>query len=156
MPEDVQIGSEQLSASILAVGAKVANRLRQASKSLGTDVNPSEVVEAANPELAIDLLRVLKFDLVATEACQDGSEARLISFLQRAWPGQKWALVADQTTEAEELTARRHGATAVLDGPEAWRSAMELANRIRASRPHAKVKGLKLRLDRSARPAKAG
>jgi DNA-binding NarL/FixJ family response regulator len=156
MPEDVQIGSEPLSASILAVGARVANRLRQASESLGADANPSQVVEAADSELAIDLLRVLKFDLVATEACQDGSEARLISFLQRAWPGQKWALVAEQTTEAEELAARRQGATAVLDGPEAWKSAMELANRIRAARPHARVKGLKLRLDRTTRPAKAG
>lgn len=131
--------------SILAVGAKLAN-LQRAKLTHDVDLQ-TQVVEVDSGRQAFDLLRVLKFDLVAVgPGVNDMTPGQFAQRLHAARPWQKWAMVADEFLPAEdEVMARSFGALAVLDGPDAWRQLTEMARTVRRRHPATRVPGLAMR-----------
>ena len=80
---------------------------------------------------ALELLRVLRFDLLVTgDHLPDMSVSQLVRRVRTAWPWQKWALVGSQITVEDEITARTLGAMAVLDAPPDWQMLAEMADAI--------------------------
>ncbi len=136
--------------SILAVGAKLANLHRSKSTDdlVGIDGEAKvQLVEVDSGKQAFDLLRVLKFDLVAVgPGVNDMDSADFAQRLHAARPWQKWALVADEDLTAEdEMMARALGAIAVLDGPDAWKSVVEMAKQVRRRNPSSVIANLSIR-----------
>lgn len=136
--------------SILAVGAKLANLHR--AKSTGDLVEHDgamkvHLVEVDSGKQAFDLLRVLKFDLVAVGVgVNDMDSTCFAQRLHAARPWQKWALVADEYLAAEdEMMARSLGAIAVLDGPDAWKGVVDVAKQIRRRNPSSVIANLSIR-----------
>jgi CheY-like chemotaxis protein len=65
---------------------------------------------------AIELLRILRFDLVLLSASvPDMSPWQLAAQIRRFWPWQRWALVAPEAADADIRRAGELGAVAVLD-----------------------------------------
>lgn len=131
--------------SILAVGAKLAN-LHRAKTTSDVDARVG-LVEVESGVKALELLRALRFDLVAVgPGVNDMAPRAFAQRLQAGRPWQKWVLVADETLTAEdELMARSLGAIAVLDGPDAWKSVVELARQVRRRNPAMVVPNLQIR-----------
>lgn len=99
--------SEQQSASILAI---CVDESTAAEVSEGQSYFP-----ATSARQAIDLLRMLKFDLVITGMeLPDMPVFRLVSKIKTAWPWQKWALVANELTPQDEVIVRTLGVTRIF------------------------------------------
>ena len=133
------------SPNILSVGAKLANRLRT-SGVVSDGANVGAIAEVESSSSAMSVMRAMKFDLLAVGE-QIGSESpwKFVQQMRSSWPRQKWVYLADVVTAEDEIKARSLGAVAVLEGVDAWHHTMELANKVRTSRPHAVVTGLRLR-----------
>lgn len=131
--------------SILAVGAKLANLYR--AKAMHDVPSTVQLVEVDSARQAFDLLRVLKFDLVAVgPGVNDMAPGQFAQNLHRAKPWQRWALVADEDLSVEdEAIARAMGAVAVLDGPDAWKGVVEVARQVRRRNPEGIVPNLGIR-----------
>jgi DNA-binding response OmpR family regulator len=82
---------------------------------------------------AVDMLRILSFDLalVGTRIpdinCWD-----LIRRIRTGWAWQKWALVASDLTEEQEITARTFGSVKIYDVMPSGDEILQLAARLRA------------------------
>jgi CheY-like chemotaxis protein len=82
---------------------------------------------------AVDMLRILSFDLtlVGTRIpdinCWD-----LIRRIRTGWAWQKWALVAADLTQEQEITARAFGSVKIYDVMPAGDEILQLAARLRA------------------------
>ena len=95
--------------SVLAV---CLPELRDYATDAGLDVQ-----YAASGREAIELLRVLRFDLVLTgQALPDMSAAMLLARVRTAWPWQKSVLVCSELSESQERQARSLGVVSILDG----------------------------------------
>jgi hypothetical protein len=131
--------------SILAVGAKLAN-LHRAKATHDVEARIG-LVEVDSGTGAFELLRVLKFDLVAVgPGVNDMTSPAFVQRLQAVRPWQKWALVADESlTLQDEAFARALGAVAVLDGPDAWKGIVQVARQVRHSNPAGIVPNLRIR-----------
>jgi DNA-binding response OmpR family regulator len=146
------------SPNVLAVGARLANRVRGKSPEAGQpESSPagSSGLSGSNPdrtacqmadvgagESGIELLRALRFDLVAVgDDLPDMSALEFAGQMKAAWPSQKWALVG-KVTEEQERAARKLGAVAVLEGPDAWKELAGLASAMRRRRPETRMPGL--------------
>lgn len=131
--------------NVLAVGARLANLAR--AKAVGElSGHRASLAEVDGGREAMALLRVVPFDLVAVgTTLNDVSATEFAEKLQRFKPWQKWLMVSDEALDAEDEAAFRSlGAVAVLDGPDAWRDVMEVARKLRRSRPETLVPGLSL------------
>ena len=87
--------------SILAVGLR--------------DSDLADVAHACTPSCtatdsarsAIELLRILRFDLVITaDHLPDMPVWQFVKRMRAAWPWQKWAMFSSRLTERDEITAR--------------------------------------------------
>lgn len=104
--------------------------------SVPTDSPDAVYVQAESPERALELLRLLRFDLVVIAA--GVTHAPLSGFIRpmrRICPDMKWVLVStsdsDPILPQNELDARCHGALAVLDLVQGWDDLLELAWSVR-------------------------
>jgi hypothetical protein len=80
---------------------------------------------------AIELLRMLKFDLVVVgERLADMPVWNLVQRIRMTMPGQKWALVARNLGPREEVMARSLGVVGVFDADQDWSELMHVADRI--------------------------
>lgn len=135
--------------SILAVGAKLANlhRAKSTDDFRQGEAGQVQLVEVDSGKQAFDLLRVLKFDLVAVgPGVNDMAPEQFVRRLQAVRPWQRWALVADEAlSDADETIARTLGAIAVLDGPDAWKGVIDLARQVRRRNPASTVPNLSIR-----------
>lgn len=112
---------DQDQASILAVG-------------LGSTV-PPEYAEncstADSARSAVELLRMLRFDLVITaDQLPDLPVWQFVQRMRAAWPWQKWALASSSLNPRDEITARTLGVIRVLDMPIDWEAVTEMARAI--------------------------
>jgi DNA-binding response OmpR family regulator len=93
-----------------------------------------EVMLAGQGSQAMELLRLLRFDLVVVDAgLPDGSALSFARTLRRCRPGQRWAMVGSTMTASEEITARTLGVLAVLDVAPSWPEMQALLQRVRRS-----------------------
>jgi CheY-like chemotaxis protein len=77
---------------------------------------------------ALELLRILRFDLLVTgDSLPDMAMSQLIRRVRVAWPWQKWAMVGSMLTSQDEIVARSLGAMAVFDAPADWDALASLA-----------------------------
>jgi DNA-binding response OmpR family regulator len=156
---------DDISPSILAVGASLANLRRGARRGNGStprstigslarrlgaapeqavaQENVPQVSHVDTAEKAVELLKVLKFDLVAIgHDVPDATPWQLARKVRSSWPWQKWALVAHEMDHEDEIMARSLGAVAIFEGPEAWREMVDVASRVRRKNPAAVSAGL--------------
>jgi hypothetical protein len=78
---------------------------------------------------ALELLRMLRFDLLVTgDHLPDMPVGQLIRRVRVAWPWQKWAMVGSELTAQDEIAARSLGAMAVFDAPPDWDAISSLAS----------------------------
>lgn len=83
---------------------------------------------------AIELLRVLRFDLVVTsDQLPDMSAWRFVQRMRAGWPWQKWTLVSESLTDRDEIAARTLGVTSIMEGRPDWDTLCELASAIHLS-----------------------
>jgi DNA-binding response OmpR family regulator len=130
--------------SILAVGAKLANLAR--AKAVDLKPSRSQVAEVQAGRSAFELLRVLRFDVVAVGLqMPDTTPWEFARRMKALWPWQKWAIVADGVTDDEEQMARTLGAVAVLEGPDAWHDLVEVASVVHRRHPATRIPGLALK-----------
>lgn len=86
---------------------------------------------ARSARQAIELLRLLRFDLVVVGLrTPDVAAWQFVERMRSGWPGQKWALVAGMLRASEELKARSLGALVVFDEPPDWLAIGEVARSI--------------------------
>lgn len=71
---------------------------------------------------ALELLRAMRFDLAVTRTQWNGQASwNFIRQMRSRWSGLKWALLADDLTEQQEITARSLGVWRIFtDWPQAW------------------------------------
>jgi DNA-binding response OmpR family regulator len=127
---------DQDQASILAVG-------------LGGDfssVVPPEYAEncstADSARSAIELLRMLRFDLVVTaDRLPDMPVWKFVQRVRAVWPWQKWALASNTLDQRDEITARTLGVMSILETPVDWQALVEMANSIHQRAAHAVSRG---------------
>ena len=101
---------------------------------IGTDVAPEhqdlagEVMTADTGRRAIELLRMLKFDLVViSHPLPDMPAWNLIQRIRMTMPWQKWALVGREISQRDELMARSLGVVGVFDQDSDWPEVMHVA-----------------------------
>jgi hypothetical protein len=77
---------------------------------------------AASARSAIDVLRLMSFDLLLVNAAGLGADGwEWVARVRAAWPRQRWALVAPGLRDAEEIRAREAGAVRIFaERPPAW------------------------------------
>jgi hypothetical protein len=115
--------------SILAVGTPLPALTR--SRAVDDIVRAAQIAEVDSATGAAQVLRVMRFDLLAVGGqVIDGGPWRFVSRVRAAWPDQKWAWLSDEADPQDEIMARTLGAVASLDGPDAWRHAVEIASQI--------------------------
>ena len=74
-----------------------------------------DVRYAVSAQETIAILRLMSFDLLlAGKKIPDCTVWSLIKRVRAGWPGQRWALVAEEPTPQEEIQARTLGALMVL------------------------------------------
>jgi DNA-binding response OmpR family regulator len=113
---DEQLDPEQ--GSVLAVGLRDADRQGAAGACTVADSARS----------AIELLRMLRFDLVLTaDHLPDMPVWQFVSRMRTAWPWQKWALVSSRLSELDEITARTLGVIQIIEGAIDWDAVGHLA-----------------------------
>jgi DNA-binding NarL/FixJ family response regulator len=94
---------------------------------------PDGCASAATARGAIELLRMLRFDLVVTaDQLPDMPVFTFIRKMRAAWPWQKWALVTNRLTNRDEITARTLGVMSILEGALDWDAVAHLADTLRA------------------------
>ena len=109
---------DQEHGSVLAVG------LREADLSDA----PHSCTSADSARGAIELLRMLRFDLVVTsDRLPDMPVWQFVSRIRAVWPWQKWALVSSRLTEQDEITARTLGVMQIIEGAVDWDAVAYLA-----------------------------
>jgi DNA-binding NarL/FixJ family response regulator len=114
MPEQ----SDQEPGSILAVGLR--------DSAFAEDAQGCTVAETARS--AIELMRMLRFDLVLTaDRLPDMPVFQFVQRMRAAWPWQKWALVTRQLNERDEITARTLGVMRIIEGAVDWDAVGHLA-----------------------------
>jgi DNA-binding response OmpR family regulator len=87
---------------------------------------------AESGKRAIELLRMLRFDLVLTNVqLEDGPAWSLIRKMKAAWPWQKWAMVGHRISPQDEITARTLGVIRIFDEQVDWDEVSQLADGIR-------------------------
>jgi DNA-binding response OmpR family regulator len=102
-----------------------------------------QVSHVDTAEKAVELLRVLKFDLVAIGSdVPDATPWQLARKVRTVWPWQKWAFVAHEMDHEDEVLARSNGAVAIFEGPNAWGEMVDVAAKIRRKNPAAIVASL--------------
>ncbi len=112
---DEQLDAEQ--GSVLAVG------LRDADRHAAGDCTVADSARSA-----IELLRMLRFDLVLTaDHLPDMPVWQFVSRMRAAWPWQKWALVSSHLTDFDEVTARTLGVMQIIEGSVDWDAVGHLA-----------------------------
>jgi DNA-binding response OmpR family regulator len=128
---------DQDQASILAVG-------------LGESI-PPEYAEncstADSARSAIELMRMLRFDLVVTaDQLPDMPVWQFVQRVRAVWPWQKWALASSTIDQRDEITARTLGVLCILERPLDWHALFEMATAIhrRAARTVASVPSVPL------------
>jgi DNA-binding NarL/FixJ family response regulator len=89
-------------------------------------------LHADSARRAIELLRLMRFDLLLTsDRLPDMPLSTFINRVKRAWPWQRWVLVADEVGHRQELLARTLGVTAILDTRLNWEQLLEIAEHLR-------------------------
>src|SRR3954454_25411112 len=77
---------------------------------------------------AIELLRMLRFDLVITaDPLPDMPVFQFVKRMRAGWPWQKWALVSSKLTDQDEITARTLGVMRIIEGAVDWDAVGHLA-----------------------------
>ena len=77
---------------------------------------------------AIELMRMLRFDLVLTsDRLPDMPVWQFVRRFRTAWPWQKWALVSSHLTEQDEIAARTLGVMQIIEGAVDWDAVAYLA-----------------------------
>jgi DNA-binding response OmpR family regulator len=91
-------------------------------------VGSAAFTSARSARQAIEMLRLLRFDLVVVGLrTPDMSAWQFVQRMRAGWPGQKWALVAGTLRTSEELNARTLGALVIFDEPADWSAIGEMA-----------------------------
>ena len=104
--------------SILAVGLRDSD-LHEAAHVFTT---------ADSARSAIELLRMLRFDLVITaDRLPDMPVFQFVKRMRAGWPWQKWALVSSRLTNQDEITARTLGVMRIIEGAVDWDAVGHLA-----------------------------
>jgi len=104
--------------SVLALGLPDAE-LSDASRAC-------TVVDSARS--AIELLRILRYDLVVTsDQLPDMPVFQFVRRMRAAWPWQKWALVSSRLSTQDEITARTLGVMQIIEGAVDWDAVGHLA-----------------------------
>jgi len=81
---------------------------------------------------AIELLRMLRFDLVVTaDQLPDMPVWQFVQRMRAAWPWQKWALVTSRLTDRDEIAARTLGVMSIIEGALDWDAVAHLAGTLR-------------------------
>jgi hypothetical protein len=94
----------------------------------GAKVCNSSFFHADSGKKALELLRMLHFDLLVTgDQLPDMPVSHFIRRVRGAWPWQKWAMVGSAITTQDEIAARTLGAVAVFDAPADWEAISSLA-----------------------------
>jgi len=115
--------SSQASASILAVCVD-ENTANEISGGAG-------FLTATSGRQAIDLLRMLKFDLLITGTqLPDMNVFGFVSRVKTAWPWQKWAMVARHLNPQDEVVARTLGVVRIFDEEIESEDLFEIARRV--------------------------
>jgi hypothetical protein len=93
---------------------------------------PVELTQADCTRRAIEMLRVMRFDLLLVALRSSSPPWNFVQAARRCWPGQKWMLVGpDDVSDRDEITARSLGATSVLAGDLDWDAIAQIAGAIR-------------------------
>jgi DNA-binding response OmpR family regulator len=107
-------------AALLAVGVDAKENLA------------AEVLIAATGRRAIELMRLMQFDLLVV--APNIADMPLWQFVQRVRmtrPWQRWALATDQLTPQEEVTARSLGVIGIFKEKTDWPELLHVAESIR-------------------------
>ncbi len=87
---------------------------------------------AQNARRAVDMLRMVSFDLVLVGAhLPDMSAWDFLIHLKTAFPHQKWALVGGPITEQQEIKARSFGCLTLFDSTPSGADLVSLTTRTR-------------------------
>jgi len=113
--------SRECEASVLVIG-QVPSALEHGQVDLMT---------ADTGGRAIELLRMLKFDLVVIgQQLADMPVWNLVQRIRLAMPGQKWAFVGKEIGPREEVLARSLGVVGVFDSEADWSELLHVAAQI--------------------------
>jgi DNA-binding response OmpR family regulator len=99
-----------------------------------SELNDSAVActTADTARSAIELLRMLRFDLVITaDQLPDMPVWQFVQRMKSAWPWQKWAMVSSRLNERDEITARTLGVMQIIQGDIDWDAVAHLADKLR-------------------------
>lgn len=90
-----------------------------------------DLVTADTGVRAIELLRMLKFDLVVIgQQLADMPVWNLVKRIRMTLPRQKWAFVGRDIGQREEVMARSMGVVGVFDADADWSELLHVAARI--------------------------
>jgi len=90
-----------------------------------------DLITADTGGRAIELLRMLKFDLVVIgQQLADMPVWNLVQRMRLAMPGQKWAFVGKEIAPREEVMARSLGVVGVFDAEADWSELLHVATQI--------------------------
>lgn len=116
---------DQDQASILAVG------LGQGFSTVVPPEYAENCASADSARAAIELLRMLRFDLVVTaDQLPDMPVWQFVKRMRAVWPWQKWALASSSLNPRDEIVARTLGVMCILETPIDWHAVVEMGNSI--------------------------
>ena len=93
------------------------------------------LITADGARTAIEMMRMLKFDLLLTgTVLPDMPLLQFVSRVKAAWPWQKWALVAGNLSPREEVIIRTLGVTRIFDQQIEPEALVKLGERLTARR----------------------
>jgi CheY-like chemotaxis protein len=102
---------------------------------------------------AIDMLRILSFDLTLVGmTIPDITTWDFIRRMRTGWAWQKWALVASQITEQQEITARTFGSIRIFEVMPTGEELLRMGAKLRSK---ASLTGISRPDDRDYRSASA-
>ena len=119
----------------LTLGATAIEAARSGS------TNEVSYIYASSAKRAIELLRIMRFDLLVTsDQLPDMAVSQLVGRVRAVRPWQKWALVMSGDVQngndiQSEIAARSLGAAAIFDGPGDLEMISELAQTVAARHP---------------------
>jgi DNA-binding response OmpR family regulator len=113
--------SQECEASVLLIG-----QMQPSSVNAQVDL-----ITADTGGRAIELLRMLKFDLIVIgQKLTDMPVWNLVQRIRMTMPGQKWAFVGRDIDQREEVMARSLGVVGVFDAESDWNELLLVADRI--------------------------
>ncbi len=113
--------SQEFEASVLVIG--------QVPSTIGH--GQVDLVTADTGGRAIELFRMLKFDLViVNQQLADMPVWNLVQRMRLVMPGQKWAFVGREIGPREEVMARSLGVIGVFDAEADWSELLHVATQI--------------------------